>query len=116
MKKLTKQLPIHAEILAEVLKNTNKKKTMKSHIVVANINTHLFQKNMELINDQMLRSIVNYCRQNSICPIISNSDGYFISYDFEDVHNCSDSLRNRALSILKASNGLMKFLQETPNA
>lgn len=57
-----------------------------------------------------LRKLCNFIRVNGLLPLIATSNGYFISYDQEDLRKQIISLEQRARSIMNASNGLRKFL------
>ncbi len=54
-----------------------------------------------------IRKIISELRQDGL-PIISNSRGYYISYNEEEIHETYVSLMNRANSIIRAANGLKK--------
>lgn len=105
------QLPLYAEILVQVLLNTNKEKQMKSDLLLKNINVLCFQNNLEMINPTKVRTIVNYCRKKSIAPIISTPYGYFISYNTADIKNCAKSLYSRGLEIMETSQGLLDIMK-----
>jgi len=64
------------------------------------------------LTDARLRKIINYYRVQSILPIISNSKGYYVSYDLEEIDNMMASLCQRANSILQASFGMGKLLNK----
>jgi hypothetical protein len=61
-----------------------------------------------------LRKFINYFRSNGILPIIATSDGCSISYDKTEINKQIKSLEQRAASILKASEGLKKILNDLP--
>lgn len=60
-----------------------------------------------------LRKIVNYYRSNAIIPIISTSNGYFVSYNPQDINEMVASLSQRATSIYKCAHGLQNFLPKS---
>ena len=61
-----------------------------------------------------LRKFINYFRSNGILPIIATSDGCTINYDTHEIAKQIKSLEQRAASILKASEGLKKILNDLP--
>jgi len=60
--------------------------------------------------DVRLRMIVNHYRINGIIPIISTSNGYFVSYLNEDIEAMIISLSQRAKSITDCCDGLQRIL------
>ena len=57
-----------------------------------------------------LRKMVNFIRCNAIVPLIGTSNGYYVSYNKEEVAKQIQSLNERASSIMNAANGLNKFV------
>jgi hypothetical protein len=57
-----------------------------------------------------LRKLVNHIRVKGILPIIATSQGYYVSYDKQDILDQINSLTQRANSILNSANGLRNFL------
>jgi len=56
------------------------------------------------------RKCVNYIRSNSMIPIISTHHGYYVSNDKKEIQAQTDSLLQRAQSIINSAKGLQKFL------
>jgi len=57
-----------------------------------------------------LRKYFNYMRTNGILPIIATSDGCYISHDRTHIEKQILSLEQRARQILRASEGMKRFL------
>lgn len=58
------------------------------------------------MNPPRLRKIINYIRTYGILPVMSGSNGYFISYDIEVIENMIKSLTSRMIAIQQGINGL----------
>jgi hypothetical protein len=58
-----------------------------------------------------LRKICNFIRVKGILPLIATSNGYYISYDREEIRAQIDSLNERAMAIQASAEGLKKFIQ-----
>ena len=61
--------------------------------------------------DARLRKIVNYYRTHSILPLLSCKNGYYVSYDEEEIRNNIQSLTQRATSILDCVYGLERIIK-----
>jgi len=61
------------------------------------------------LKPERLRKIVNFYRTNSIIPILSNSTGYFVSYDKTDIETFGSSMVSRSNSIMCAVIGLQRI-------
>lgn len=57
-----------------------------------------------------LRKFCRYYRSEGLLPIITTSDGYYISYDVAEIASQVANLRGRAKSSLEDADGLEKFL------
>lgn len=57
-----------------------------------------------------LRKFVSHIRVNALLPIISTSQGYFVSNDKEEIKKQIISLEQRSRQIAKAAEGLKKLL------
>lgn len=62
------------------------------------------------ITPMRLRKYFNYFRTHGIIPIIATSKGCYISTDTEEIQKQILSLEERARQIIKAANGMSKFL------
>ena len=61
------------------------------------------------ISEPRLRKCVNYIRSNGLLPLIATSNGYYVSYDKDEIKTQIKSLHQRASSIHKCAKGLEKF-------
>jgi hypothetical protein len=62
------------------------------------------------LNPAYVRKIVNEIRTLAESPICSNSNGYYISYDKEEIFKTAKSLEERIESIRAASDGMRRML------
>ena len=62
------------------------------------------------ITEPRLRKLVNHIRVKGILPIIATSQGYYVSYDKQDILDQINSLTQRANSIINSANGLRNYL------
>jgi len=58
-----------------------------------------------------VRAMIHYIRIKELAPVISNSLGYYISYDPVEVFSYCNSMELRAKSIAYASTGLRQFIR-----
>jgi hypothetical protein len=103
-----------AEIeLAHKLIPAFKKRTPNNPILACDI-VKLVNANMVLdfkFTEVRLRKIINYYRINSILPILSTKNGYYVSNDVTEIRACIESLTQRATSILETTFGLEKYIK-----
>jgi len=98
-----------ANELIKHFNNKDKNNKVKASDIVKGINSHY---NLTFkFTEVRLRKIINYYRSNSIIPIISDSEGYFVSYEKKDLEKVIKSLDQRSNSIKRSSEGLKKFLK-----
>lgn len=103
--------------LKRVLLKTNRQKPLYAKQIVDGVNKRRDDgfTNYQLIKpftEARLRKMVNYFRCTASLPVISTSNGYFVSYDKEDILEMIKSLRARAEAILAASNGMDYILKQ----
>lgn len=98
-----------ANQMIPIFKAKTKENPVKSIQIVTGINKNYCLK--KRLTDVRLRRIINYYRVNSILPIISTSNGYFVSYNENDITDMIKSLNQRANSIIQCANGLNKFIK-----
>lgn len=103
--------------LKRVLLKTNKQRPLYAKQIVDGVNKRRDDgfTNYQLIKpftEARLRKMVNYFRCTASLPVISTSNGYFVSYDKEDILEMIKSLRARAEAILAASNGMDYILKQ----
>lgn len=89
--KYTKDNPIKA---SEIVKRWNSSKSVKIKL-----------------SEPRLRKICNYIRSNSLLPLIATSNGYYVSYDKEDIEKQVKSLNERANSIINCAKGLNRYVK-----
>jgi hypothetical protein len=97
-----------ANDMIRFFKNKTKNNPVKSIQIVVGINKHYSLK--KRFTDVRLRKIINYYRVNSILPVISNSNGYYVSYDPDEIEEMVQSLTQRAGSIIDCAFGLKRIL------
>lgn len=97
-----------ANELIKHFKNKDRNNKVKASEVVRGVN--LYYNLSFKFTEVRLRKIINYYRSNSILPIISDSEGYFVSYEKKDLEKVIKSLDQRSNSIKRSSEGLKKFL------
>lgn len=97
-------------IITKVFLRTNKIKPIYSKELVKGIIERRDKLNIKRFSEARLRKIVNYMRVNAILPIISTSNGYYLSYEPEDILMMIKSLMARANAIYAAADGMMILL------
>lgn len=97
-----------ANEIIKFFKTKTKENPVKSITIVTGVNKHYSLKRR--FTDVRLRKIINYYRVNSILPVISNSNGYYVSYDESDIEEMIESLSQRAGSILDCAIGLKRII------
>lgn len=66
-----------------------------------------------------LRKLVSFIRQKGMIPLIATSKGYYCSYDISEIDKQIKSLRERAMAIESAAEGLeivKRRILENPEA
>jgi hypothetical protein len=97
-------------VLITGFKNHTKKNPIKSDAIVKEMNKYLVQNNFKIkMTGVRLRKCCNYIRTNSIIPLIATSDGYYTSYEENDIELEINSLVERANSIMRSAAGLTYF-------
>lgn len=97
-----------ANQIKEGLKRFTKTNPIKSPDLVRRINLNFGHKIK--LSDVRLRKIVNYYRTEGILPVMSNSHGYYVSYDKKEIEDMILSLTQRANSIKNCCAGLTKIM------
>lgn len=91
-------------------KNRGKENPIKSDEVVVAMNKLIEQYSLKIkMTGARLRKCCNYIRTNGLIPLIATSDGYYVSYEKEEIEKQIRSLYERAASIQKCADGLKKF-------
>lgn len=99
-----------ANEMIQFFKTKTKDNQVKSIQIVTGINKHYQLK--KRFTDVRLRRIVNYYRVNAILPVISSSNGYYVSYNEDDIQDMVLSLNQRANSILDCAKGLQRIINK----
>lgn len=102
-----------ANEIIKYFKTKTKENPVKSIQIVTGVNKHYSLK--KRFTDVRLRKIINYYRVNSILPVISNSNGYYVSYDEKEIEAMVESLSQRAGSILDCAIGLKRISMNLKN-
>lgn len=97
-------------LLTKVLLRTNKNKPIFSNEIIQGFTERKKKYSIKSFGSARLRKIINYFRVNAILPVISTSNGYYLSYDEEDLMAMIKSLEGRAEAIQAAADGLRTIL------
>jgi hypothetical protein len=98
-------------ILVSGFNNRTKENPIKEPKLVQEMNQYLIEKGYQIkMTGVRLRKMVNYIRTNSIIPLIATSNGYFVSYDNEEIQKQINSLTQRCNSIYRCAEGLKTFI------
>jgi hypothetical protein len=92
------------------LRTKTKEHTIKAPEIVKAMNVYAEKNGLIKITEPRLRKLVNHIRLKGILPIIATSQGYYVSYDKQEVLDQIYSLTQRANSIMKSADGLRNFL------
>jgi len=103
--------------LEKILLKTNKENPKYNDEIIKELNLivdRIKDMNIDIsrVSGIRLRKMINYMRCNSILPIISNSKGYYVSYNIEDIGEMIVSLTWRAEAIVAGANGLRQIINE----
>jgi hypothetical protein len=96
--------------IMEILMKLKKNKPMKSVEIVERINKQFYKTSDVKFTGVKLRKFCNYIRSKSLLPIIATSNGYYISYDKNEIALQIESLEQRSEAILNSVNGLKFYL------
>ena len=117
LKKLTTEELLLIPYLQDILLKSNKLKPKCNDEVIKELNLVIdkiiaMDIDMPKLNGARVRKMINYLRCNSILPVISNSKGYYVSYEIEDISEMIISLTWRAEAIIAGANGLREIINE----
>lgn len=90
-----------------------KQNPIKQTDIVLNLNYRLFMEHGKdgiMITTVRLRKYFNYFRSNGLIPLVATSEGCYISSDKIEIEKQILSMKERARQILRAADGLGKFL------
>lgn len=110
---ITESLPhdeyIVLQPLIKSLSRRGKDNPIKAPEIVKAINEKLNTKTK--FTEVKLRKMCNFIRTQGMLPLIATSDGYYCSYDRDEIEKQIRSLNERASAILASANGLSKFIK-----
>ncbi|MBP9583510.1 MAG: hypothetical protein KBE38_15220 [Ignavibacterium sp.] len=93
----------------DVVKKIDKKNPIKAPNLIQRVKQIT---NKEKFAQARLRKIINFIRANGILPVIATSNGYYTSYETNEILKEIKSLNERAEAIRFASDGLKIFLEK----
>ncbi len=96
--------------LMKGLRSKTKDNTIKAPEIVKAMNIFADKNGLLRITEPRLRKLVNHIRVKGMLPIIATSQGYYVSYDKQEILDQINSLTQRANSIIKSADGLRNFL------
>lgn len=104
---LTDEEKVYIPLIIKGMSNKTKNNPIKSDAICKALKDN-FGINM---TGARLRKITNFIRSEGILPIIATSNGYYCSYDQDEIRNQIQSLYERADAIRHSADGLKRFLQ-----
>lgn len=104
-----RELAIVPSIISGFKKYT-KENPIKAPVIVKRYNEKVVGKGIKL-TEPRLRKICNHIRSYGLLPLIATSNGYYVSYDKEEIINQITSLHERANSIINCAIGLEAFIK-----
>lgn len=96
--------------IIQILGTLKKSKPMLSTEIVELINKKHFVNSTYKFTGVKLRKYCNYIRSKSLLPIIATSNGYYVSYDKNEIALQIESLQQRSEAMLNSANGLKFYL------
>lgn len=113
---LTQELSDEEKLLVPVLVKGFEKKTklnpVKAPEIIKQINANKDKYGLKKnFTEVRLRKLCNFLRTRSVIPLIATSDGYYVSYDREEIQKQVNSLTERADAIMRSADGLKEFLK-----
>ena len=109
----TKELTVEEMKLLPLLMSGFKKRTKENPVKAPEIIAGINKTGVAKITEPRLRKLCNFIRSKSILPLIATSNGYYISYDPDEVSRQIQSLEERASAIMESTKGLKKFLNQS---
>ena len=102
----------HVKALVSALRLRTKETAIKAPEIIRHMNAYADKHGICRMTDARLRKCVNYIRSQSILPVIADSQGYYCSYDEQELSNQIKSLTERANSIMDCVQGLRKIINK----
>lgn len=83
--------------VVKILSTTSPTRTITSYEILDLINRR--RSILNYLIEPKLREIIHSIRKQGVLPIISNSKGYYVSYDEDEIQRVYESLMNRSYAI-----------------
>jgi hypothetical protein len=112
-KELTEEEMKYVYILVTGFQKRTKDNPIKAPDLIKSVNAFVEKNRPDIkqkLSEPRLRKLCNFIRSNSLIPLIATSNGYYVSYDKDEIHKQMQSLLDRGNAIIKSSLGLVKFL------
>jgi len=97
-------------VIIKGLSTKAKDNPIKAAYIVNAINENKDRYGIKVFSEPRLRKIINFIRSEGILPVMSTSNGYYITKDRAELESQIESLTQRAEAIMTSANGLKKFL------
>lgn len=100
-------------ILVKGFHKHRKENPILARDIVRMMNLYLQTRNYQVtFTEARLRKCVNYIRTNAILPLMATSNGYYISWDSDEIYSQIQSLEERANSIKRCAGGLWAIMHK----
>ena len=107
---LTEEEMAQLPMIVDILRNFDKKeKAIKSPELCRRISFVVNKK----FNSVKLRKCISHIRKSGKLPVIATSNGYYVSYNHEEIGKEIKSLNERAAAIRQAADGMAYYLTNT---
>ena len=109
-KNLSSKESMAVGLLISILTDHTEANPIKAKQLLVELNDQIHIPNF--VTDSKLRGYCNYLRSNAILPVISGSQGYFVTKDPDIILKQIKSLINRADAIDNCAEGLKIFYKK----
>lgn len=100
-------------ILVKGFHKHRKENPILARDIVRQMNIYLKVRNYPVtFTEARLRKCVNFIRTNAILPLMATSNGYYISWDSDEIYSQIQSLEERANSIKRCAGGLWAIMHK----
>lgn len=100
-------------ILVKGFHKHRKENPILARDIVRMMNLYLQSRNFQVtFTEARLRKCVNFIRTNAILPLMATSNGYYISWDSDEIYSQIQSLEERANSIKRCAGGLWAIMHK----
>lgn len=112
-KELTAQELALIPVLMSGFRNHGRENPILARDIVRMMNLYLQTRNYSVtFTEARLRKCVNFIRTNAILPLMATSNGYYISWDSDEIYSQIQSLEERANSIKRCAGGLWAIMHK----